>query len=144
MELATQLATSHVPTVTSTRLANAPKLARSSINSAQVKIIVVGALESGRTVLVLDIKSDASLAGIVTRTQQPTIAQKRRSQHRDNDAVHHQIVRSILSFLSSSDRINFGGKQAHAKAFNITNEHEPMANIKSIFEGMKSKFIVTI
>lgn len=91
-ELAIQRETSPVQMEASIPRVNVSTLARSNTNSARVRTIVAGDTESGRTARVLDIKRDASRVGTATRTQQPTTAQKKRSQHQNNNAVHRQTV----------------------------------------------------
>lgn len=133
-----------VPTDTSRTRVNVQNNDQLSINSVTTKIIVVGATESGRTARALDIKSAKSLAMTTTKTPQLRIVRTMTSQSTVNDALRRQTVIKLLLYLNMCWKISHFLNQVHAKAFNITNERATTANTKSTFEGVKSKFIVTI
>lgn len=141
-----QSETSLVQMVTSSHQANAPSQGQSISDNARTRVNAVGNLENGKIALVLDFRSAASVVGTVTGTRHPLIVMMQKNLRVANVAVHHQTViqsqpldHRLVAYISL-----FVSSQAHVKAFNITNELEAMVNIKSIFEGVKSRFIVTI
>lgn len=134
-----------VQTDTSNHQLNVPNRDLLNTDSVRTKTIVVGGSENGRTVRVLDIKSAASLVGIVIRILSPTTVPPMWNLHHDNNALHHQIVMKHKIIIEELVCDNFWPLiQVHAKVSNITNERGRTANIKSISEGVRLRFIVTI
>lgn len=146
-ELAIRREMSLARTDTPSRQRNAPNRDQLNTNSVKTRTIVAGAPGSGRTACVLGIRSVALPVWMATKTprlQRITVPTKKNRFH-VNDAPHHQTVMPEIFLLYRTFlTLILIAEQARAKAFNTTNERETMANTKSIFEGVKSKFIVTI